>query len=95
MCLANVVEWCRSKFDGVDIIPVSASTESTIPVLMNPLRNYLKELLRSSETDAEAARVADDMVLTWKKVGFNGWEIENKESITQYSCNFFCVENLE
>ena len=78
MCLANVVEWCRSKFDGVDIIPVAASSE--IPLLMQPLRNYLKELLTSSETDAEAARVADDMVLTWKKVGFNGWEIENKES---------------
>ena len=34
--------------------------------------------MTSSESDVEAARVADDMVLTWKKVGFNGWEIENK-----------------
>merc|ERR1719507_571836 len=56
----------------------SPESSSTVPLLMQPLRNYLKELLTSSESDVEAARVADDMVLTWKKVGFNGWEIENK-----------------
>ena len=37
-----------------------------------------KECLSTSESEVEAARVADDMVLTWKKIGFSGWEIENK-----------------
>ena len=44
-CLANVVDWCRSKFNGVDIIPVttaSSESSSTVPLLMQPLRNYLK-----------------------------------------------------
>ena len=43
--MANVVEWCRKQFDGADILPeVTASPESSssVPLIMQPLRNYLK-----------------------------------------------------